>query len=155
MTSWVVWEILKECSHCVLTFHQLDKIMTHIRTLVFKYLPGRKHPALSWCLTHQYTLDKYGFYLFIFLPLSCLHLPWSNVSVRAPIISRIREVVWAESLNYSPAPFIWVQYPLPYALSCQLLQPLRGGPSLCWVAGNSRSIVLMAAVFTYSPLHSW
>ena len=154
MTSWVVWEILKECSHCVLTFHQLDKIMTHIRTLVFKCQEGSILLCHDVWHINTHWINMAFIYLFI-LPLSCLHLPWSNVSVRAPIISRIREVVWAESLNYSPAPFIWVQYPLPYALSCQLLQPLRGGPSLCWVAGNSRSIVLMAAVFTYSPLHSW
>lgn len=52
-----------------------------------------------------------------------LVLPRSIVGVTAPIISPIREVVWVESLSYSSAPVIWVQYPLPYALSCQLLHP--------------------------------
>lgn len=59
----------------------------------------------------------------ILTPLKSPSIFRSAVDATAPIISPIRGVEQAESLNYSPALFMWLQYPLPSAFSCQLLRP--------------------------------
>lgn len=59
----------------------------------------------------------------ILTPLKSPSIFRSVVGATAAIISPIRGVEQAESLNYSPALFMWLQYPLPSAFSCQLLHP--------------------------------
>lgn len=88
----------------------------------------------------------------------CLLLPRSNASVTAHIISYIAEVVYELSHSIIPSSFHLGPVSITLCLKLPTVAAVRGRPSLLlspadcveWPA-NSRSIVLMAAVFTYSP----
>lgn len=92
------------------------------------------HVATSWAVTMLRLNSLIGFLIRTLdrfpaaFPCSCTRL----MLMQPPcIIILVWDVARAESLYYSPAPFICVQSPLPCALSCQLLRPVRGGrPSL-------------------------